>query len=274
MKKLYAQLKLKIMTSALLKEMLMFVGIYVALFSVFVIFIKIRERQQAEKSKTEFAYMVCHQLLSPLTNIRLLIELLSTNKSYALSGKQAAMVEKIEKNNFNMIKLVNILLKISKLESGKLEIFPTLTDLSEIVRQITDEYQLLLKKKNMKIVFNTYGKLPKIIVDPDLMKEVYNNLINNAIKFSKTGGTINVTHRLVNNRFLITVEDHGCGINKKDQKKLFEKFSSGIAIKSEQRGTGLGLYFTKLVIQAFHGTISCKSVEGKATLFLICLPLS
>jgi len=260
------------MTIELFKEMILFVGSYVVLFAVFAIYIKIKEKKHAEISKTEFAYIICHQLLTPLTTMRWTIDgLLSSKEKPSL--KCLTQVKKIQDNNGRMIQLVDMLLKISKLEAQKLEINLEPTDLSKLAKQVIDEFQLHFKKKRLKVKLITAKSLPLVKVDPSLMKEVYVNLINNAIKFSPLGGLIEVRHECKDGQIFISVKDQGPGISLESQKKLFEKFGSGSVHGKKHAGTGLGLYFTKLIVEAFKGTISCQSKANKGSVFTITIGL-
>lgn len=259
------------MNADLIQQLIAFIIIYVMILLLFAYFIRSKEKKYADISKTEFTYMVTHQLMTPLTLIRWLSDDLLNKKSKNVSQEAKHEIKDIQRTSESMIVLVNRLLTLSKLEKKKLEIHLEETNLTQIVDQVINENRPLTKQKNIKICFSHKKDLPMVKVDRELMKEVYSILINNAIKFSSKSKEINITHMLYKKRFIILVEDHGSGIEKQDQKRLFTKYFRGHNSGNNAAGTGIGLYFAKLIIKSFGGEISVQSTPNKGTTVQVTL---
>ena len=246
------------------KELVFFVGIER----------DITHEKEVDRMKTEFISLASHQLRTPLSAIKWYAEMLLTGDAGKLKPEQLKFVDDINLSNQRMIELVNTLLNISRIESGRIIIEPKPTDLKEIINSVVSEFKPKLKEKDQKIIVNINPNLPKINCDPKLIFEVYKNLISNAIKYSRQKGEIEIFISSDKDSVVNQITDEGYGIPKKDESKVFSKFYRGENIlKVETEGTGLGLYLTKSIIESSGGKIWFKSEENKGTTFWFNLPL-
>ncbi len=239
----------------------------------------ITQEREINKMRTEFVSLTSHQLRTPLTAIRWYIEELYGGELGELTVKQKDYLAQVIDSNWRMIKLVNDLLNISRLETGRLRIDPKPTDLVALIRNTIKDHAVLARAKNCRLVFNLPSKkLPLINIDPTLIGPVINNIISNALKYSvgakhKCGVVIDLT--IKKSDLLITVSDRGIGIPKKDQPHIFEGFFRAANVsRLETEGTGLGLYLAKMIIEASGGKIWFQSRENVGSVFSVSLPLA
>ena len=238
------------------------------------VFKDITHEVEVDKMKSEFISLASHQLRTPLSAIKWYSEMLLEGDAGKLDSEQTKFVDNINLSNQRMIDLVNTLLNISRIESGRIIIESNPTDLKEMIFAVIHELESKLKEKEQKIIVNVNPNLKKINCDPKLIFEVYKNLISNAIKYSPKEGEIQIFVSSDKENIVSQITDDGYGIPKNDQSKVFSKFYRGENIlKVETEGTGLGLYLTKAVIESSGGKIWFKSEENKGTTFWFSLPL-
>lgn len=235
------------------------------------VFQDITLEKNVDRMKTEFISMVAHQLRTPLSAIKWFIEILGGTK---LDKEQKECSDNISAASNSMASLVNALLNISRIESGRLIVDPKLTDLKALVGEIAKELAPELTKKKLQLSIDI-KTLPKIKIDPKLIREVYINLLTNAIKYSPEKGKISITISKKDDDIISEISDTGFGIPKAEQEKVFQKFYRGENIlKKEPTGNGLGLYLVKSIMDVSGGKIWFKSEIGKGTKFSFSLPLA
>jgi signal transduction histidine kinase len=233
---------------------------------------------KTKKKKTdpqmEFVNLTSHQLRTPLSGTKWLLELLEKSDKGNLNKKQKEYIEKIYASNEHVIALVNDLLEVSSIEEGKARLYLQSTDLPVIIRDLLREKEREVKKKHLKISFTTEQEpFPRVQTEPNKIKQAINNLVSNAIAFTATGGKIDIDLRQEGEFIQVSVADTGVGIPKSQQKQVFNKFFRGSnVVQMETTGTGLGLFIAKAFIKASGGKLWFKSQEGKGTTFFFTLP--
>jgi len=231
--------------------------------------------QQLDKAKSEFISIASHQLRTPLTVIKGLISMALEEFWGPLNPGLKEHLEKVYQSGERLLRLIEDLLNISRIEAGRMEFDFQPISLEKITREITEELLPEAKKKKLYLRFIQPKKpLPKVMADPLKIRQVIQNLIDNAIKYTSRGGA---TVRLYQkrNRVIFCVRDTGLGIEPNQQKNLFEKFQRGKrAVRHHTEGTGLGLYLAAKIIEAHHGKIWVESKGlNQGSAFYFSLPV-
>lgn len=229
-----------------------------------------------DKMKTEFVSVASHQLRTPLTAIKLFTEMLVRKDVGELNNDQEEYLNNIYESTERMVRLVNDLLNVTRIESGRLGITPEPTDLNKFLKNIIAEAKPLAKTNKAVITYNCVGKIPIVNLDVNLVRQVFHNLSTNAIRYSrpKNGKIEIVLKKDGSKNILVSVRDNGIGIPANFQKRIFEKFyRADNAIKVATEGTGLGLYVSKMIIEQSGGKIWFESKAGKGTTFYVKLPV-
>jgi len=243
-----------------------------------VVFRDVTKEREIDKMKTEFVSVASHQLRTPLTAIRWILEELASGELGTLNGQQRDYLNQSLESSERMMNLVNDLLNVSRLETGRLSVDPQPTDLIALIKGVIKEYQPIAQAKNCVINFKTPKlKLKKINIDSVLIRQVVTNFISNAIKYSAASRTGIVTVILKTNKreVIFAIQDNGVGISKINQSRIFEKFfRADNVIKMETEGSGLGLYISKMIVEISGGRLWFESTEGQGSVFYFSLPLS
>jgi len=232
--------------------------------------------KEVNRMKSEFVSVASHQLRTPLTSIRLFIEMLERGDVGKLNKDQKEYIENVSQSTRSMIQLVNDLLNLSRIESGKLKIETQSVQLDILIQEIITEADIIAKEKNCEIIFNKQEKsAPMVLTDANLLRQVIHNLVTNAIRYSlpdKCG--INIYLQKKKDFYVISVADSGIGIPEEIKERIFGKFfRADNAVKTSTDGSGLGLYVAKMIIERLGGEIWFESKEGEGTTFSIKLPL-
>ena len=225
------------------------------------------------KMKDDFLSIVSHDLRSPLNAILGFAEMLLMTKANPLDEKQIKWVNKIHESGELQLNLINDLLDISKIESGKLDLRKTDENLYDIVEYCTETMSSLAINKKIDISIKCQKKNIKLYCDKPKIIQVLNNLISNAVKFTYEGGKVKITIKEMEDDAEISIQDTGIGIPSEQIPKLFQKFTSftNVGTKGE-KGTGLGLAICKNFIEAHGGKLWVNSILGKGTTFYFTLP--
>lgn len=236
------------------------------------LFRDISREKAIEKARVEFVSLASHQLRTPLTAINWYIELLLRGGRFGEGERQD--LEKMRVRGRRMVQLVNDLLNVSRLDTGRLNVNPTPTDLVDLISGVVDELMPFALQRQCQIIFHKADEqFEKVRIDRSLLRQVLHNLVVNAIKYSRTGQECRVwvqLERSVTGGYLISVQDNGLGIPYAERARVFDKFfRADNAIRQETEGTGLGLYIAKKIVAASGGKIWFESIEGRGTTFFL-----
>lgn len=233
---------------------------------------------QVARMKTEFISIVSHQLRTPINEINWNIEMLLIDKTGNLDIKQRGCLEEAYNGSKRMLQLVNDLLSVSGLESGRISMKLWPVQLEELISTVINDVDFLTRSKKCEVSFaKPKKKLPKISIDPNLMRHVIYNLVDNAITYSSLENSPKVTIALKKEKEMavIIVKDSGIGILKEEKKRIFEKFFRGKnAHKIVPDGSGLGLYSVKMIVELFGGDVRVESAKKHGTSFYVRIPLT
>jgi two-component system sensor histidine kinase VicK len=236
-----------------------------------------RERE-VDRMKTEFISITSHQMRTPLSTINWYLEALLTGSAGELTADQLEFIKQIDIGKSRMIKLVNSMLNISRIEAGRLKIDPEPTDIIAWLKEEINEVDKVAKQNNLTINFAEPSfALKDVPLDQGLWQQVIQNFLSNAIKYSIDSTEKTITVALTKNQdsFIISVKDSGIGIPQADQVKIFQKFyRAANALHSDTDGTGIGLYVTRMVADLVGGKIWFESVENHGSTFYASLPLT
>lgn len=224
----------------------------------------------ANLMKSEFMNIVSHQLKTPLTNLKWIVDLAIREKDVE---KNRYSFNIIKEQNERMLKLINNMLIASRLEQKRWFLKKEIVDLKEIVEKIIQKLEFIAKSNNIKID-KDLENVPKISIDSQKISQVIENLIDNAIQYSKGGEKITIKLKNKKNIIKFIVIDRGVGIPKDEQKNIFEKFfRSKNALRFQTQGLGLSLFIVKSIIDQLKGKVGFKSKEGRGTTFWFELPI-
>lgn len=237
----------------------------------------VTREKEVERLKTEFVSIAAHQLRTPLSATKWILRLLLDGDVGKLSKEQIGFLEKGYQSNERMIILINDLLNVAQMEEGRFIYKPSFSSLEDIAQKNIDGLKETAQKKEIEIIFNKPkdGLSKKVKIDENKIGIVFQNLLDNAIRFTKPGGkvVISIEYDKINAR--VTVEDTGVGIPDEQQARIFTKFfRAGNVIKMETEGSGLGLFICKNTVSAHGGKIWFKSEENKGTTFYFTIPLN
>lgn len=237
----------------------------------------ITAQKMLERSKDEFLSIASHELRTPLTAIRGNTSLIKKYYAQEFTDKQLVeMIDDIHTASERLIGIVHDFLDVAALEQGKFSMQPEVFQLQEIVQEVVRELGSLCAEKNIGLQADaSVAQMPPVKADRQRIKQVLINLVGNAIKFTEQGGI--TFSAQANDRFVrVTVSDTGRGMSVESQQLLFKKFSragDNVLTRDTTKGTGLGLYISKLIIEQTGGTIGLVSSEpGKGSDFAFTLP--
>jgi signal transduction histidine kinase len=225
--------------------------------------------------KTDFVSNVSHELRTPLSSIRVFGEFLKLGRVKE-QEKICEYGEYIETESRRLTQLINNILDFSKIESGRKTYQFERANVAELIGETLKTFDVQLKQQGFSIIFETpRAPLPQTIVDTDALAQAFINLLDNAVKYSGEAKQIHVLLGQQGDFVTISVRDHGVGIPREEQSKIFEKFyrvSTGLV--HDVKGSGLGLSLVAHIVKAHHGRVTVESEQGHGSTFTIHLPVA
>ncbi|EKD66886.1 MAG: Multi-sensor signal transduction histidine kinase [uncultured bacterium] len=233
----------------------------------------VTREKELDDIKSDFISIASHQLKTPLAIMNWDLELLLKNR-----GKKQKLLNDITASNKEMIQIVSDLLDVSRIEQGRAKLKIRPASMKMVVENAVKKLLQFADKKNIKLTTDLPSKDMTQMIDPEAIELVLHNLLDNALKYTQGHGMVKVTLKYTPKErpkyIEVTVEDNGIGIPKLDQKKLFTKFYRGKNIKEMNvKGTGLGLFIVKNIVDLHQGSITIQSEERKGSKFNVKIPL-
>ncbi len=226
-----------------------------------------------DRMKSEFISLASHQLRTPLSAISSYVHMLDDGYQGELNEGQKAYTHIIIQSIFRMNELINALLNVSKIEAGKMAVNISRIDVVSLTEGIIREQQTSIEKKHLKCKIRLPEAPLIVLADPLLLREIFANLISNAIKYTPHGGRIAIRLTGKEKSYVFTVRDTGYGIPEKYQSSIFTKFFRADNIMDKDTtGSGLGLYMVKELTEMLHGKLHFKSKEDAGSVFLVEMP--
>ncbi len=228
----------------------------------------------ANRVRSNFVSMVSHELRTPLNSVHGFIDLLLQGHMGAMTEEQSLYLGYAEEGVQQLISIVEDILFMTRSDLGQFEVKQEEVHLRSLVRQVTRSLQPQALKAEVALAQNIPVDIPTLHIDPQRIKQVLNNLVANAIKFTPPRGIVTVSARVHDDDFvLISVADTGYGILAEDRQHIFERFyQSNHSQQSKMGGYGLGLSIAKLIVEQHHGTIDFETTVNRGTTFSFTLP--
>jgi two-component system sensor histidine kinase GlrK len=226
--------------------------------------------EKVDQLKSDFFSLMSHELRTPLTTIKegsnLVLERLREDKG---AGKQKRLLNIINEECIRLINLVNSLLDMSRMEAGMMLYTFSLSDITPLIDKVTREIEPLAETKHIKVKRDIIENPPHVKIDAERILHVLRNLLGNAIKYTKKGGTVSITVQ-ADTELKVSISDTGSGIKIENHDMIFNKYYQ---VNSKEKGTGLGLFIVKHIIDAHGGKVWIEKTSKQGTTFSFTLPL-
>ncbi|MCI0646431.1 MAG: ATP-binding protein [Chloroflexi bacterium] len=233
--------------------------------------------RQAEKLRDDLTHMVVHDLRNPLTVMLGSLELIGhfLNQGQKRDSKLSDLIVRSRHAGRRMMGLIEDMLRVSQFESGELRVSLAAVSLQELLAERVQDYLFQAEKEGKSFAFQCPADLPAVTADAHLVERVVDNLVENAFKFTEQGGRIELRVEAKEAAFYVTVSDDGQGIPPEQQERIFQKFAQVTDTEGRplRGGTGLGLTFCQIVVEAHNGRIWAESTPGRGSAFTFTLPV-
>lgn len=224
------------------------------------------------EEELDFIAFAAHELRGPITVIRGYLDVLEDELNDVLKDDQRELLRRLTVSANRLSGYINNILNTSRYDRRHLKIHLIETSVSDIYDTIKEDMEMRASSQGRLLTVTIPADLPKIAADPASLSEVFGNLIDNAIKYSNEGGSINVTAAVRENFIDVTVEDNGIGMPNNVVANLFQKFYRSHRSRETVAGTGIGLYISKAIVESHGGSISVHSVEDEGSTFTVSIP--
>jgi PAS domain S-box-containing protein len=229
--------------------------------------------QELDRKKDEFLSVASHELRTPLTTIKGYTQLLAQTVDDLQPEERATYINAVLGEIERMMGLISELLDVSRIETNRLQIHPQSIRWSDFIRARVAAFQVQHPTRSIRMMVDAGDAI--VVADPDRMRQVVDNLLSNALKYSAEGTDIDLEVMLDGEEMLTSVSDHGIGIPRDEIPQLFERFHRARNVSSRYYGgVGLGLYIARAIIEAHEGSISVQSIEGQGSTFTMRLPVA
>jgi signal transduction histidine kinase len=233
--------------------------------------------RELDKVKSEFISVAAHQLRTPLSAIKWTLSLLIDEDSQNLTSEQRSLLMKGYESNERIINLINDMLVVTRIEAGKIQYNFSLIHMEDLIDSVLLDFSGQAYVRKVKLAFERpASQLPYVNADPEKIRNVIQNLVENAMYYTKDGGEIIISTNTDESGFIkVMIKDNGIGIPARQQTSIFNKFfRADNAVKFKTDGSGLGLFVVKSTIEKHGGRVGFESVEGKGTTFYFSLPVA
>jgi two-component system NtrC family sensor kinase len=227
--------------------------------------------KKLDRIKSDFVNIVSHDLRSPLTAILGYVELIERVGN--VNEAQRDFIRHVQTSVQNITSLINDLLNLGRIEAG-FDVRNEAVDIVQIVQFAIESFRQIAGEKQVDLALDLPGSLPPILANPVQIRQMVDNLLDNAIKYTGSGGTITVQSTVAQDQIVLQFKDTGIGIPALDLPHVFDKFYRASNTGDESAGTGLGLSIVKSVVEAHGGRIWVDSVVGKGSSFTVVLPVA
>ncbi len=238
----------------------------------------VSELRRLQRIRSEFVDNLSHELRTPLTNVSLLAETLVRESEAAgeqIPARMRDRISKIEVETGHLVQMVSELLDLARIESGRPMLLLDVVDLARLAAASADRLRLFAERQGVQLLVETPADgVPSVSGAEERLGQVIINLVHNAVKFSPDGGDVTVRVSVEPPNVVVSVEDHGIGIPRGSQDRVFERFYKVDRARVRGGGTGLGLSITRHVIEAHSGRIWVVSEEGRGSTFSFAIPIA
>ncbi len=235
----------------------------------------ITAEREAAVMKNEFVSTVSHELRTPLTSIKGYVDLIVDGDAGEINEIQKEFLTIVQENSDRLVALINDILDISRIESGRVHLKVDPLEIPEIIQGVVDTFRTVARSSDIELTWVAEEPMPRAAGDRDRIGQVLMNLVSNAIKYSPGGGSVTVRARQDGEQVVVSVHDTGIGIAPDDQEKLFTKFYRvDSSLTRDIGGTGLGLSICKSVVELLGGDVGCESEAGQGSTFWFTLPVA
>lgn len=219
-------------------------------------------RELLEAEKEEFLAVASHELRTPMTGVKGYLSMILGGDAGDVPPKIKEYTAQAYVSNEKLIKLVDQMLKVARLQEGRTHLNIERVDLDEQIKLLISDFAIPAQEKSIKIDYRPIGEKVKILADADKTREILMNLISNAIKFNNPGGSIIISSDIKDEWIIIKVKDTGIGVKREDQQRIFGIFSkANLSLTGQEKGTGLGLYVACRLAEAQGGRIWLDASE-------------
>jgi signal transduction histidine kinase len=240
---------------------------------LFLVYSNVRREMHLSRLKSDFVANVSHELKTPLALVRLFAETLEMGRVQS-PEKAHEYYHVINKESQRLTQLINNILDFSRIEAGRKEYRFAPTHVARVVENVLETYRFQIEQQGVRLEEDLQADLPKVMADEEALTQAVLNLVNNAIKYSREDKYLKVSARRDGDTLRLSVVDHGIGVAKSEQKKIFDKFyRAEDSLVHDTKGSGLGLSLVQHIMDAHGGRVEVDSAPGRGSTFTLVLPL-